>query len=296
MFSTARYRAGVQVLECDLLAHGFVIGEGPRWRDDRLWFSDIFDGKIFSVSDSGVLELEAETDRPSGLGWLPDGSLLVATLSRETTDGRNVGPERLLCRDRHGWRIVVDLTGEDVSFNDMVVLGDGRAYVNLYRGTTGLDDEILLVLPDGTYRSVAAGLRHPNGMGVTADGRTLVVSETHANLVSAFDVERDGSLTNRRVFADRLTTADGLCVDAEGAVWVGCLFDGRFVRVVEGGELTHEVRMPPGHWALAPMLGGPDRRTLHMISADTSAERARRDDSDGYMWTTRVEVPGAGWP
>lgn len=273
-----------------------MIGEGPRWSGDRLWFSDIFDGKIYSISDSGGLDLEAETDRPSGLGWLPDGSLLVATLSRESPDGRNLGPERLLRRDEHGWHTVVDLTGENVSFNDMVVLGDGRAYVNLYRGTDGRNDELLLVLPDGTYRTVAAGLRHPNGIGVTADGRTLVVSETYANRVSAFDIEIDGGLTDQRVFADDLNMADGLCVDAAGAVWVGCLFEGRFVRVLEGGERTHEVRMPDGHWALAPMLGGPDRRTLHMISAETTAERARTDDSDGYVWTTSVDVPGAGWP
>jgi sugar lactone lactonase YvrE len=287
----------VQTLTASVVADGFVVGEGPRWNDGRFWFSDIFDGKIYSLGDDGALELELETDRPSGLGWLPDGRLLVATLSREG-GGRNLGPTRLLRKDPDGLHVVLDMRGDDISFNDMVVLSDGSAYLNCYHGTgwaTGAD-EILLVKPDGSYLTAASGLSHPNGTVVTPDRRTLLVSETHENRVLAFSIEGDRTLSDKRVFAPDIALADGLCLDAAGAVWIGSLFTGQFLRVEEGGNCTHRVCMPEGHWALAPMLGGVDRHTLYMISADTNPERAQVNDSKGFIHTVRVEVPGAGWP
>jgi sugar lactone lactonase YvrE len=283
-------------LEANLVTDGFVIGEGPRWHDGRLWFSDIFDGKIYSTSERGDRRLELETDRPSGLGWLPDGSLLVATLSREADDGQLLGPNRLLRHDGTEWHTMLDMSDQDVSLNDMLVTPDGRAYLDFYQGPDGVDDQILLVSPDGEFRAVASGLSHPNGMAITANGKEFMVCETYRNCVTAFDVEGDGSLSNKRTFASDLDLADGLCVDSEGAVWVGCLFNGEFIRVDDRGMPTHRVCMPQSQWALAPMLGGEDRRTLFTISADTDPIRSKLNDSRGSVWSTRVDVPGAGCP
>jgi sugar lactone lactonase YvrE len=133
-------------------------------------------------------------------------------------------------------------------------------------------------------------------MAISANGKEFMVCETYRNCVTAFDVEDDGSLSNKRMFASDLDLADGLCVDSEGAVWVGCLFNGEFIRVDDRGMSTHRVCMPQSQWALAPMLGGEDRRTLFTISADTDPTRSKLNDSKGSVWSTRVDVPGAGCP
>jgi sugar lactone lactonase YvrE len=155
---------------------------------------------------------------------------------------------------------------------------------------------LLLVEPDGTARVVASDLFHPNGMAVTPDGRTLITCETHNGQVTAFSIDEDGGLFDKRTFASDLQLPDGLCLDAEGAVWVGCLFASEFLRIAEGGTITHRVRVPTPYWALAPMLGGPDRRTLYLLAADTDPARALQHDSRGYLYRVRVDVPGAGCP
>ncbi|MCU1375848.1 MAG: 5-valerolactone hydrolase [Actinomycetia bacterium] len=285
----------VKELDPTLIADGFVLGEGPRWHDDRLWFSDIFDGKIYSLREPGGLSVEVEVGAPSGLGWLPDGSLLVATLAREE-GGALPGPALLLRVDADGVHTFVEAADRNTSFNDMVVLPHGQSYLNLYRGTGQGDDEIVLVEPGGEWRSVAAGLFHPNGMAVTPDGRTLIVSETHANRVSSFAIDERGDLAARRDFATGVAMPDGLCLDAEGAVWVGSLFASEFLRITDGGAVTHRVPVPTPYWALAPMLGGPGRQTLYLLAADTTPARASRLDSSGYLYGVDVDVPGAGWP
>jgi sugar lactone lactonase YvrE len=287
---------GSQLLTASVVAGGFVMGEGPRWREGRFWFSDIFDGRVYSVGHDGALRLEVTIDRPSGLGWLPDGSLLIATLAR-TVSGRLAGPARVVRVDRSGHHVVIDVTEEgNIGFNDMVVGPDGRAYVNVYRGLSAEEDEIWLVRPDGSHVCVADALAHPNGMVITPDRATLLACETHAHRVIAFSIDADGMLSGPRVFAEGLAIADGLCLDAAGAVWVGSLFAGEFLRVEEGGMITHRVAAPPGQWALAPMLGGAERRTLFMLTADTDPERAQVDDARGFLSRVEVEVPGAGWP
>jgi sugar lactone lactonase YvrE len=282
-------------LEAELLTSGFSIGEGPRWHQDRLWFSDIFDGKIYSFREDLGLNIAARVDRPSGLGWLPDGSLLVAILARQ--DGADVlGPAVLSRVDARGAHQFVKLDEQNTSFNDMVTLPSGRSYLNLYHGGPVGQDELLLVEPDGTYRVVASELFHPNGMAITPDGQTIIMCETHSGQVTSFSVDADGGLSNKKTFASDLQLPDGLCLDAEGAVWVGCLFASEFLRVTEGGAITHRVRVPAPYWALAPMLGGPDRRTLYLFAADTDPTRALTHDSRGYLYSVRVDVPGAGCP
>ena len=282
-------------LEAELAADGFVLGEGPRWHENKLWFSDIFDGTVYSFHEDTGMTIEVWVDRPSGLGWLPDGSLLIAILARE--DGMDVrGPAVLSRVDKGEVATVLELSDSNTSFNDMVTLTSGRSYLNLYHGGKFGKDELLLVDPDGSSRVVASDLFHPNGMAVTEDGRTILMCETHNGNITSFSIDADGSLFGKKTFAKDLQLPDGLCLDAEGAVWIGSLFASEFLRVTEGGTITHRVQVPAPYWALAPMLGGPDRRTLYLLAADTDPARALQQDSHGYLYRVRVDVPGAGCP
>jgi len=282
-------------LEAELAVDGFVLGEGPRWHQGKLWFSDIFGETVYSFHEDTGLTVEARVDRPSGLGWLPDGSLLIAILARE--DGMDVrGPAVLSRADQGRVATVVELDDNNTSFNDMVTLPSGRSYLNLYHGGQFGKDELLLVEPDGSSRVVVSDLFHPNGMAVTEDGRTILMCETHNGHITSFSIDSDGSLFGKETFAKDLELPDGLCLDAEGAVWIGSLFASEFLRITEGGTVTHRVRVPAPYWALAPMLGGPDRRTLYLLAADTDPARALQQDSHGYLYRVRVDVPGAGCP
>jgi sugar lactone lactonase YvrE len=282
-------------LDATLVADGFRVGEGPRWHGDKLWFSDIFDEKIYSFHEDTGLTIEARLERPSGLGWLPDGSLLVAILARE--DGMNYrGPAALSRVDKNEVQTFLALDDTNTSFNDMVTLSSGRSYLNLYHGGGIGTDELLVVEADGSSRIVASELFHPNGMAVTPDGQTIIMSETHNGHVTSFSIDEDGGLFDKKTFASDLQLPDGLCLDAEGAVWIGSLFASEFLRVTDGGAITHRVRVPTPYWALAPMLGGPDRRTLYLLAADTDPARALQHDSHGYLYRVPVDVPGAGYP
>jgi sugar lactone lactonase YvrE len=279
----------VQKLESSLLVDGLVFGEGPRWRGDRLWFVDIPGGRINTVDERGHLEVVHELPLPSGLGWGPDGALYVSThgspVIRRIVDGTIT--------------VAHDLSAFGWSLNDMVVGPDGRIYVDAYHGKPGgtPPGDIVLVTPDGDMRSVAKGLATPNGLGITPDGSTLIASETFSGKLLAFTIEPDGSLADQRVFADlgEERAPDGLCLDAEGAVWVGSFQTGEFLRVREGGEITHVIDTGPS-WAVAPALGGADRCTLFLIIADTSLEGLSKGASVGRIEHVRVDVPGAGWP
>jgi len=201
------------------LASGLLFPEGPRWRDGRLYFSDIADQAVKSVSlDGEVTIVDKLDDRPSGLGWLPDGRMLVVAMQTR----------RLLCRDPEGFREHGDLTPYCGGHaNDMVVAEDGRAYV----GNIGFDLEadpleprptcILVVTPDGRVKPAVDDVMCPNGMVITPDGGTLIAGESAAARLTAFDIEADGALTRRRLFADLPGTAvpDGICLDAQNAVW-----------------------------------------------------------------------------
>jgi sugar lactone lactonase YvrE len=279
----------IEAVEALPFVDGIVYGEGPRWHAGRLWFSDGPAGKVYSAGETGDLRVEAEVPHASGLGWLPDGTLVVSALMAPTISHVDV----------HGnVTATYDLSDIAWSTNDLLVTPDGRTYVDLYQLTdAGLGGEIGLVDRDGTVRVVAPGLAVPNCLGLLPDGTTLVVSETNGSRILAFPTEADGSLGAASVFADLGPDRhpDGLCIDVEGAVWVGCYDTGEFLRVLAGGTVTHRVEIEGG-WAIAPALGGPDGRTLYMVIDDTTMEGMVAGDSTGWIMQARVDVPGAGSP
>ncbi len=270
-----------------------VFPEGPRWHEGRLWFSDIQGPKVYAVDLKGRSEVIAEVPaRPSGLGFLPDGRLLIVSMQ-----------DRLLLRlDPDGPRTVANLTDfTRGDCNDMVVDAQGRAYI----GNFGFDFEkreeptptgLVMVQPDGAARVVAEGLLFPNGVVITADGGTLMVAESFGRKLTAFDIAEDGSLSNQRTWADIAPAVpDGICLDAEGAVWVGAVTSSEFLRVAEGGEILDRIDMG-GRMSIACMLGGPERRTLFLCTAAGSEEERRQGKTKGFIETVEVDIPGAGWP
>lgn len=275
-----------------VLAEGFRFPEGPRWHDGRLVFSDQHDRRVLAVDVDGRVETVVEVPEcPSGLGWLPDGRLLVVSMH----------DRKLLRLDPEGLTEVADLSLHATwHCNDMVVDSVGRAYI----GNFGFDLDaqadpctavMIRVDPDGTVAVAEDELRFPNGTVITPDGTTLVVGESYGGCLTAFDVAPDGTLTNRRLWA-RLKGAvpDGICLDAEGAIWSACPLTGRVVRVREGGEVTDEVRVTR-NGAYACMLGGTDGRTLFVCAADAS-DPAATGDRRGAIEVCAVDVPHAGLP
>ncbi|MGV0812883.1 SMP-30/gluconolactonase/LRE family protein [Mycolicibacterium boenickei] len=268
---------------------GFVYGEGPRWHAGRLWFTDGPAGLVYSVGDTGDLRVEVELPRASGLGWRPDGTLVVSTLFAA----------QLHHVDTHG-TVTASYDVSDIAWstNDLVVARDGRTYVDLYiPNGDGVTGGIGLAAADGTVRVVAGELAVPNGMALLPDEATLVVSETQGSRLLAFPAGPDGSLGTPTVFADlgAHRHPDGLCVDAAGGVWVGCYDTGEFLRVVAGGAITHRIEIDRG-WAVAPALGGHDGRTLYLVVDETTHEGLMTGKSSGRILQARVDVPGAGSP
>ncbi len=276
-----------------VLLDGLAFGEGPRWHDGKLWFSDMHAHRVMTVDADGRAEAIVEVpQQPSGLGWLPDGRLLVVSML----------DRRLLRLDGGTLVEVADLsTLATCHCNDMVVDASGRAYV----GNFGFDlnepnfefsyAEVILVTPDGKARVVADEMSFPNGSVITPDGRTLIVGESFAARLTAFDIQPDGSLANRRVWAKlEHGTPDGICLDAENAVWYASPVSNECVRVAEGGRVLQ--RVPLDLQAFACMLGGADRRTLFICTAlDSHPERCAAARS-GRIETLTVDVPGAGLP
>lgn len=274
---------------------GLLFGEGPRWHDDHLYFSDIGAGRVHRISDAGDLETIVEVPgRPSGLGWRPDGLLLISSMH----------DHRLLAWDGSALREVADLTPFcGGHLNDLVVDAQGRAYV----GNIGFSldvspidprpTHVVRVDPDGQARSAADDLMAPNGMVITPDGGTLIVAESGRACLTAFPIATNGELGPRRCYASLPAGAapDGICLDAEGAVWVASPTTHEFLRLREGGEVAD--RIPTGgRPGIACMLGGSDRRTLYLITAPTASIESSIPLADGRIECLRVEVPGAGLP
>ena len=277
-----------------VLLDNLAFPEGPRWHEDRLWFSDQHDKRVVAMTADGVAETIVEVPRqPSGLGWLPDGRLLVVSML----------DRKVLRREPDGALVVhADLSAlAPGACNDMVVGATGRAYVgnfgfDMYAGESPQSTCVIAVEPDGTARVAADGLGFPNGSVITPDGSTLLVGESMASQISAFDIAADGSLSNARVWAKiDGATVDGMCLDAEGAIWAACPFTGRVLRIREGGAVVDEVKgTHPG--AFACMLGGNDRRTLFVCTAPTHVPDDARVAHAGRIEAVPVDVPGAGWP
>jgi sugar lactone lactonase YvrE len=279
--------------ELTTLVDGLAFAEGPRWHDGRLWFSDMHAHFVMSVGMSGDLRTEAEVpNQPSGLGWLPDGRLLVVSM----TD------RRLLCQDGNGLVELADLSPcATWHCNDMVVDAEGRAYVgnfgyDMYGGAARSTAAIALVTPDGRVTVAADGLDFPNGMVITPDRATLIVGESWGARLTAFTIQGEGTLSDRRVFA-ALTDCvpDGICLDAEGAVWLASPLSNEVVRVRLGGEVTDRISTGDLN-AFACMLGGDDRRTLFVCTAATHVPEQATAARSGRIEMVDVPVPGAGWP
>lgn len=286
----------------NVLVTGLHFGEGPRWRDGRLWFSDFYDHAVKSVSLAGDVRVELQIDdHPSGLGWLPDGRLLVVSMNR-----------RLLLRvDADAVRVHAELGSVAAHrANDMVVDAQGRAYVGNFG--FALDDELkrrgvesvladhptaqlARVDADGSVHMAAAELHFPNGTVLTPDGRTLIVAETLAMRLTAFDVAADGSLSNRRVWAPvGMRAPDGICLDANGHVWIANAIAPECVLVAPGGEIVATVTTDQPCFAC--MLGGDDGRTLFMLTAPSSMAEIASASRQGRILTALVDTPHAGRP
>jgi sugar lactone lactonase YvrE len=274
------------------LLDGLCFPEGPRWHDGHFYFSDMHAHRVIASDLSGKSEVVCEVpNQPSGLGWLPDGRMLIVSMR----------DRKLLRLDPGGLKVAADLSAlASFDCNDMVVDGKGRAYVgnfgfDLHAGAKPSFAELVMVEPDGKARVVAREMRFPNGTVITPDGRTLIVGESTGRRLTAFDIAADGSLSNRRVWADLgENIPDGIALDAENAVWVALPQRSEVIRVREGGAVTERIKVATD--AFACILGGPGRRTLFIATAPTSDPEQCRAKRAGKIEYTEVEVPGAGWP
>ena len=277
-----------------LVTEGLAFGESPRWHDGRLWLCNWGTGEIIAVDVHGNREimLTVPAVLPYCIDWLPDGRLLVVS-----------GREGLLLRQEADGRLVTyaDLRGLSKSpWNEIVVDGRGNIYVNGGGPAPAAGEyfgpgTIVLIMPDGAVRQVADNIAFANGMAVTPDNRTLMLAESHGNRLTAFDIAADGSLSNRRVWADLDGYPDGICLDAEGAAWYADVPNKRCVRVREGGEVLQIVTVDRGCFAC--MLGGADRRTLFIVAAEWRGfEHMVSDARTGQVLSVEAPAPGIGWP
>lgn len=285
----------------ETLMKGLTFGEGPRWHENKFYFSDFYSHKVYSLDLSGKHEVIVEIpNQPSGLGWTPDGTMLIVSMK-----------DRKLMSFKDGQlKERADLT-EFSGFhcNDMVVDIDGNAFIgnfgfNTYDGEEIKPTNLILVKPGEEPVLAADNLFFPNGTVITPDNKTLIVGETYAARLTAFDKSEDGSLSNRRIWADLKVNSeegtvplpDGMCIDEEGAIWVASPSTAEVIRVHEGGMISE--RIPVQTNAFACMLGGEDRRTLFICTSNGSGvdpEAALREKS-GKIEITQVDVPGCGKP
>ncbi len=278
-----------------VLMSGIAFGEQPRWHAGRLWFSDWGPHEVIAVDLEGNSEVMVRVPSfPCCVDWLPDGQLLVVS-----------GGEGLLLRQEPDGSLVThaDLStaSRPAAGNELVVDGRGNAYINgggfdLMAGEPFAPGVVTLVSPDGSVRQVADGLAFPNGMLVTPDNATLIVAESYARKLTAFDIGADGSLVNRQVWAELGEgVPDGICLDADGAVWYGDVPNKRCVRVREGGEILQTIELDRGCFACA--LGGADRRTLFMIATEWNGPAGMfAEPRTSQVLTTEAAAPAAGWP
>jgi sugar lactone lactonase YvrE len=274
------------------LMTGIVFGEQPRWHDGRLWFSDWGTQEVIAVDLNGNSEMILKAPSfPCCVDWLPDGRLLVVS----ARDGR------LLCREPDGSFVTYgDLSdlSHPAAGNELVVDYRGNAYVNGGQplGQADATGIVAMVRPNGSAVKVADGLAFPNGMLVMPDGQTLIVAESYAKRLTAFDIGPDGRLSNRRVWADLGEgVPDGICADAENAVWYADVPNKRCVRVREGGEIIQGIDLDRGGFACA--LGGPDRQTLFIVATEwRGPTNMFQGPRTGQVLATDAPAPGGGWP
>ena len=278
-------------MEGKILLEGLCFGEGPRWHDGALWLSDMHARQVLRVDGDGnpAVVVELADDEPSGLGWLPDGDLLIVSMRKR----------QLLRFDGSTLSLHADLSDLASWYcNDMVVDAEGRAYVgnfgfDLHNRAKPQPAELIMVTPDGKAQVVAQDLQFPNGTVITPDGKTLIVGESFGGRLTAFDIEADGTLTNQRVWAQLPGSAvpDGICLDEEGGIWSASPTTNECLRVVEGGEVTHRLEFDQG--AFACMLGGA---TLYVLTSGSSDPEECTVKRDAKVRAFSAPHPGAGWP
>ncbi len=274
------------------LLRDLIFPEGPRWHDGKLWFSDMHAHKVRTVDlDGHAHDIVEVPTWPSGLGWLPDGRLLIVSMI-----------DRKLLRFENGQLKTHADISHLASFhcNDMVVDGKGRAYVgnfgyDLLSNAPQKPAELVLVNPDGSARVIAEGLDFPNGTVITADGKKLIVGESMGHRLTSYTIQPDGSLTDWRIFAELGEgVPDGIALDVENAVWVASPLNKELIRVEEGGAVTDRIRcdsMP-----IACALGGPARKILFVLFSDSIHPEECREKRSARIDTMDVAVAGAGWP
>jgi sugar lactone lactonase YvrE len=271
---------------------GIAFGESPRWHDGRLWFSDWVAQEVIAVGLDGKSEAITRVEAlPFSIDWLPEGPMLVTAgrkVLRLESDGSLVTHADLSELTEHGW-------------NEIVVDERGNAYVNgpgfdLMAGGEFAPGTIAMLTPDGSARQVANGIGFPNGMAVTADNSTLIVADSYGKELTGFDIEADGGLSNHRVWADLADgVPDGICIDAEGAVWYGDVPNRRCVRVAEGGEVLETIELDRGCFAC--MLGGAGGGTLFMLAQVWNGpEGMGQEPHTGQVLTVDAPAPHAGFP
>ena len=282
----------------EVLIEGLTFTEGPRWHDGRLYFSDFFTHRVLAVDTKGNMETIVETpQQPSGLGWSPDGSMLIVSMN----------DQKLLSFSNGELSEVADLSQLATHFcNDMVVDKKGNAYVgnfgfDLHAGEPIKPTNLILVRLGEEPCVVAENVFFPNGTVITPDDKTLIVGETFASCLTAFDINEDGNLANRRVWADLRSiedgytpVPDGICLDAEGAIWVASPSTNDVIRVQEGGALLDKVEVDRG--AFACMLGGENGNTLFISTANDSTEETCLKERSARIEVIDVDVPRAGLP
>ncbi len=276
--------AGTEQTGTSELAHGFCFGEGPRWFEGLLWFSDMLGEAVHTVTLSGSMTtLPVPGHSPSGLGFRPDGTLLIASTERR----------QVLRYDGDTVVVLADLSDlVPAALGDMVIDGHGRAYVGSQARTNGV---IVRIDPDDRVTVVAEHLDFPNGMVITPDGSTLIVAESTARRLSAFTIRPDGSLTDRRVFADGLDgPPDGLAIDAEGGVWAALTLAEEFQRIApDGSAITH--RIDAGQrTAIACALGGTEGRTLFLVTTTDAYPERLIGTKLSRVDALTVETPAPG--
>ncbi len=291
------------------LVEGGGFFEGPRWHEGTWWVSDFYRHQVATVTTDGVETVVVEVEhQPSGLGWLPDGSLVISSMK-----------DQRVLRFADGALTTLADVSEHAGghLNDLVVDRHGHTFVgnfgfDLMGGGTPSTASLIRVDPDGTVAVAATDLHFPNGAVITPDGGTLIVGETTGNRYTAFSLADDGTLTDRRVWAEfapvptaesftdslaEITVApDGCALDAEGHIWAADALGNRAVRVAPGGEIVDEIPGPDGLGIYALMLGGDDGRTLLLCGAPDFFEHNRATAREAVLLTTTVEVPHAGLP
>ena len=306
--------------ELKKLIGGLYFGEGPRWHENKLWFSDFYSHKVMTLDENNSLETVCEVpNQPSGLGWLPNGDLLIVSML-----------DRKILRFSEGSISVHADLSEYVAHkcNDMVVGRDGTAYV----GNFGMGDageslnstHLMIVKSDGTVLKGPDNLLFPNGTVITEDGKNLIIAETLGAKLTSFDIEDNGELTNRKLWArtsplfslliikflssmgfdlskvdfskysKNLHVPDGICLDEKNGIWIASPTTKAVVRIEKGGNITDTINTPKG--AFACMLGGKERKTLYVIISNSSDPEEAQASPEGEIHSIEVEIPGVGKP